>query len=162
MGVFFSGRELINIAVGIERNGAVFYDSLADSTRDAAVQGTYKYLADKEKEHIGIFQNMLGSVGDYQPPETLTEEYDSYLKALTDSLVFTDDQVAREIARKVNSDIEAIQIALGAEKDSILFYSEIREFVRMPDRDVVNKIIEEEKSHVRQLSDLKKDLSKRG
>jgi rubrerythrin len=162
MGVFFSGRELINIAVGIERNGAVFYDSLADSTRDAAVQGTYKYLADKEKEHIGIFQNMLGSVGDYQPPETLTEEYDSYLKALTDSLVFTDDQVAREIARKVNSDIEAIQIALGAEKDSILFYSEIRELVRMPDRDVVNKIIEEEKSHVRQLSDLKKDLSKRG
>ena len=162
MGVFFSGRELINIAVGIERNGAVFYDSLADSTRDAAVQGTYKYLADKEKEHIGIFRNMLGSVGDYQPPETLTEEYDSYLKALTDSLVFTDDQVAREIARKVNSDIEAIQIALGAEKDSILFYSEIRDLVRMPDRDVVNKIIEEEKSHVRQLSDLKKDLSKRG
>ena len=162
MGVFFSGRELINIAVGIERNGAVFYDSLADSTRDAAVQGTYKYLADKEKEHIGIFQNMLGSVGDYQPPETLTEEYDSYLKALTDSLVFTDDQVAREIARKVNSDIEAIQIALGAEKDSILFYSEIRDLVRMPDHDVVNKIIEEEKSHVRQLSDLKKDLSKRG
>ncbi len=161
MGVFFSGRELINIAVGIERNGAVFYDSLADSTRDVAVQGTYKYLADKEKEHIGIFQNMLGSVGDYQPPETLTEEYDSYLKALTDSLVFTDDQVAREIARKVNSDIEAIQIALGAEKDSILFYSEIRDLVRMPDRDVVNKIIEEEKSHVRQLSDLKKDLSKR-
>ena len=162
MGVFFSGRELINIAVGIERNGAVFYDSLADSTRDAAVQGTYKYLADKEKEHIGIFRNMLGSVGDYQPPETLTEEYDSYLKALTDSLVFTDDQVAREIARKVNSDIEAIQIALGAEKDSILFYSEIRDLVRMPDRDVVNRIIEEEKSHVRQLSDLKKDLSKRG
>jgi len=161
MGVFFSGRELINIAVGIERNGAVFYDSLVDSTGDITVQGTYKYLADKEREHIGIFQNMLGSVGDYQPPETFTEEYDSYLKALIDSFVFTDDQVAREMARKVSSDVEAIQIALGAEKDSILFYSEMRDLVRMPDRDVVSKIIEEERSHLRQLSDLKKDLSKR-
>lgn len=161
MGVFFSGRELINIAVGIERNGAVFYDSLVDSTGDITVQGTYKYLADKEREHIGIFQNMLSSVGDYQPPEAFTEEYDSYLKALIDSFVFTDDQVAREMARKVSSDVEAIQIALGAEKDSILFYSEMRDLVRMPDRDVVSKIIEEERSHLRQLSDLKKDLSKR-
>jgi len=65
------------------------------------------------------------------------------------------------MARKVSSDIEAIQIALGAEKDSILFYSEMRDLVRMPDRDVVSKIIEEERSHLRQLSDLKKDLSKR-
>jgi rubrerythrin len=65
------------------------------------------------------------------------------------------------MARKVSSDVEAIQIALGAEKDSILFYSEMRDLVRMPDRDVVSKIIEEERSHLRQLSDLKKDLSKR-
>ncbi len=162
MGVFFLGRELINIALGIERNGAVFYDSLADSTTDVTVKGTYKYLADKEREHIGIFQNMLGSLGDYQPPEILTEEYDSYLRALTDSFVFTDDQVAREMARKVESDVEAIQIALGAEKDSILFYSEMRGLVRTSDRDVVNKIIEEEKSHLRQLSDLKESLGKRG
>ena len=105
---------------------------------------------------------MLGSLGDYQPPEILTEEYDSYLRALTDSFVFTDDQVAREMARKVESDVEAIQIALGAEKDSILFYSEMRGLVRTSDRDVVNKIIEEEKSHLRRLSDLKKSLGKRG
>lgn len=159
MGIFFSGRELINTALGIERNGAVFYDSLVDSTRDVTVQGTYKYLADMEREHIKIFQNMLGSVGDYQPPETLTEEYDSYLKALIDSFVFTDDQIAHDMARKVSSDVEAIQIALGAEKDSILFYSEMRDLVRTSDREVVNKIIEEEKSHMRQLSDLKKSLS---
>ncbi len=118
MGIFFTGKELVEIAIGIERNGAIFYDSLVNSTQDVMVRGAYKYLADKEREHIEVFHNMLGSVGEYQPPETHTEEYALYLKALVDSAVFTDDQVARAMAQKVSSDAEAIQIALGAEKDS--------------------------------------------
>jgi rubrerythrin len=160
-GIFFFGRELIGVAIGIERNGAAFYDSLANLTRDEMARGAYKYLADKEREHIEIFQNMLGSVGEYQPPETYTEEYDLYLKALVDSAVFSDDQVAREMAQKAGSDAEAIQIGLRAEKDSILFYSEMRDLVRRSDREVIDKIIEEERSHLRQLSDLKKSLSQR-
>ena len=30
MGIMFSGNELIDIAVGIEKNGAVYYDTLAE------------------------------------------------------------------------------------------------------------------------------------
>ncbi|MEE8470783.1 MAG: ferritin family protein [Dehalococcoidia bacterium] len=160
MGIFFSGSELIDVAVGIERNGAVFYDSLANSTKDSAIRGIYKDLADREREHIEIFQDMRGSAGDYQPQETYTEEYESYLKALIDSNVFKDTNTATEMAAKVNSDLEAIQIGLGAEKDSILFYIEMRDMIRRSERDVVSKVIEEEKSHVRQLMDLRKSLTK--
>ena len=159
MGVFFSGKELVNIAVGIERNGAAFYYSLANSAKDLAIRGAYQYLSDKETEHIEVFRSLLATMGDYEPPETHTEEYRSYLEALIDSLVFTDDEAVRELAEKVGSDAEAIQIGLGAEKDSILFYSEMLEFVRSSDRDVVDRIIQEEKSHLRQLIDLKRSLS---
>src|SRR4030042_3467704 len=151
MGILISGSELAQIAIGIERSGAAFYDSLAKSARDATALGVYKSLADKEREHIQIFQGVLNQLGDYRPPDTYTEEYDLYLKALVDSAVFSDDKVAREMAQKAGSDAEAIQIGLGAEKDSILFYSEIRDLVRRPDREVINKVIEEEKSHLRQL-----------
>jgi rubrerythrin len=161
MGVFFSGRELIDIAIGIERNGAAFYHSLAKSTGNEIAKGAYQYLAGEELKHIEVFQSMLGSVADYRPPETYTEEYDLYLRALIDSRVFTDDQTAYEMAQRVTSDAEAIQIALGAEKDSILFYSEVRELIRRSDRELINKIIEEERSHLRQLSELKGSLSKR-
>jgi len=160
MGVFFSGKELIGIAIGIEKNGVAFYDSLASSAKDVTAQDTYKYLADREREHIQIFQNMLGSVGDYQPPETYTEEYARYLRGLVDSAVFADDKVAREMAEKVTSTAEAIQIGLRAEKDSILFYLEMQNLVRSSDRGVVNKIIEEERSHVRQLLSLRHSLGK--
>lgn len=159
MGIFFSGSELVQIAIGIERNGAAFYDSLVNSTKDLRARGAYKSLADKEREHMETFQNMLGLVGEYQPSETHTEEDALYLKALVDSTIFSDDQVAREIAQKVESDAEAIQIALSAEKDSILFYSEMRDLVRRSDREVVDKITEEERSHLRELSDLNKSLS---
>ncbi len=160
MGVLFSGRELIDIAIGIERNGAAFYHSLAKSTGNEIAKGAYQYLAGEELKHIQIFQSMLGSVADYRPPDTYTEEYDLYLRALIDSRVFTDDQTAYEMAQRVNSDAEAIHIALGAEKDSILFYSEVRDLVRRSDRELIDKIIEEERSHLRQLSELKGSLIK--
>jgi len=161
MSVLFSGGELINIAIGIERNGLAFYKSLLKGEKDVMARGAYKYLADMEQQHLKTFQGMLNAVGEYGHPEIYTEEYDLYLKALIDSAVFTDDQAAREMAENVRSSAEAIQIALGAEKDSILFYYEMRNLVRERDQETVDKIIEEEKSHMRQLSDLKKGLAKR-
>src|SRR4030042_1529159 len=115
MGILISGSELAQIAIGIERSGAAFYDSLAKSARDATARGVYKSLADKEREHIKIFQNMLSQVGDYQPPDTYTEEYDLYLKALVDSAVFSDDKISREMAREVGGAAEALQTGTGGE-----------------------------------------------
>lgn len=158
MGVFISGRELVEIAIGIERNGAAFYDSLAESSKETKIRDMYKHLADNERNHIETFQNMLNQVGDYKPPETYTEEYDLYMRALVDSSVFKDDQAAREMAQKVTAEIEAIQIGLSAEKDSILFYTEMRELVQRSGRNVMDRIIEEERTHLKQLSDLKKRL----
>jgi len=156
--MFFSGKELIDIAIGIERRGAAFYDTLVDSTKDEKAKDIYRTLAGQERQHMEIFRNMLGSVGDYSTPETYSEEYDAYLKALVDSTIFPDDQVVQEMAKKVGSDAEAVQIAIGAEKESILFYKEIRDVVRRTDSEVVNKIIEEERSHLRRLSEVKKGL----
>lgn len=159
MGILLSGRELVEIAIGIERNGITFYDSLAKSTEAVKASDLYKYLAGKEKEHLKLFQNMIDLVGDYQLPEMYTEEYDRYLKALIDSTVFSDEQGALQRAQKVTTEAEAIQIGLGAEKDSILFYSEMRELVHGSERDVIDQIIEEEKTHLARLSDLMRNLN---
>ena len=157
----FTSSELIEVALGIERNGAAYYSSLAESATDASLKDTYNHLADMEREHIKIFQKMLDSAGKYQLPYAgeAAEEYEQYLKALVDSTVFTDDKVARQMAQKAASPAEAIQLALGAEKDSILFYSEMRDLVPKQDRPSIDKIINEEKSHMRQLSSLKRKFA---
>ena len=156
----FSGSELVDVAIGIERNGIVYYSALAELTTDASLKDTYNYLANMECTHLEIFQKMLDSVGRYQPTYAgeNEEEYELYLKALIDSSVFPNDEVARQMARKVSGPAEAIQVALGVEKDSVLFYSEMRDLVPEQERPIINRIINEEKSHIRQLSALKKQF----
>jgi rubrerythrin len=161
MAVFTAG-ELFEIAVGIERNGVAYYDSLSQLAGDPELKRTYEQLARMEKLHAGQFQEMRAKAGVSGPvvPEPDEAEYGAYLKALIDSSVFTDDKVARELARRASGPAEALQLALGAEKDSILFYSAMRDLVPRFDRDAVDSIIREERQHISELSALKHRYSK--
>lgn len=159
MSISFSGSELINIAIGIERRGIAFYETMVKSTKNAVARDVFRHLADMERNHVQIFQDMLGEADKYQPPETYAGEYAAYLQALVDSAVFTDDMVTSEMATRVESDIEAVELAISAEKDSILFYYGMKDVMPERAQPMVNKIIAEEKEHLRQLSELKRKLA---
>ena len=159
MSISFSGSELINIAIDIERRGIAFYDTMTRSTDNDAAHDAFQNLADMEREHMLIFQGMLGEADKHQSPETYTEEYTAYLNALIDNAVFTDDLVDSQMATQADSDIGVVELAISAEKDSILFYYEMKETMPRQAQPTVNRIITEEKLHLRQLSELKKQLA---
>ena len=159
MSISFSGSELINIAIGIERRGIAFYDIMTKSTENAVTRDVFQCLVGMEREHIKIFQDMLSEADKYETPETYAGEYEAYLQALVDSAVFTDDLATSEMASQVDSDIKAIELGISAEKDSILFYYNMKELMGQRAQAAVNKIITEEKSHLRQLSELRKKLA---
>ena len=159
MSISFSVSELINTAIGIERRGTIFYDIMAKSTENAAASDIFRYLADMERQHTAIFQEMLGEADKYQPVETYAGEHAAYLQTLVDSAIFTDDLVTSEMATQAESDIEALELAISAEKDSILFYYEMRDIMPSQGRSTVDKIIAEEKAHLNQLSELKKKVA---
>jgi len=158
MAVFFSGSELLEIAMGIERNGMAFYQALADKTAKRDIKDIYNYLAGEEKKHLDTFQGMSDSLGLVKPPETYTEEYMLYLKSLVDSAVFSNVTEAQQKAGKMSDEIEALDTGIQAEKDSILFYTELQNLVMERDSKVVLNIVDEEKKHLRQLSELKRGL----
>lgn len=159
MSISFSGSELINIAIGIERRGIAFYEVMGRSTKNAVARDVFQYLADMERHHVRVFQDMLGEADKYQLPETHAGEYTAYLQALVDSAVFTDDMVTSEMATRAESDIETLELAVSAEKDSILFYYEMKDIMPERAQPTVNRIIAEEKAHLRQLSELKRKLA---
>jgi rubrerythrin len=159
MSIAFSGSELVNIAIGIERSGVIFYDTLVKSTKNVATRDVFQNLADVEREHIQIFQNILTEAEKYQIPEAYAAEYAAYLQALVDNAVFTDDFITSELATKASSDIVALELAINAEKDTILFYYGMKEITPKSALSTLNKIITEEKRHLRQLSELKKRLT---
>ena len=159
MSIAFSMGELINIAIGIERRGITFYDIMAKSTDNEIARRVFYSLAGMEREHIKIFQDMLGKADHFQPAGTATEEYIGYLQALVDSAVFTDDAITSEMATQADSDIKAVELGINAEKDSILFYYQMRDIMPQPALPMINRIIAEEKAHLQQLSEIKKKLA---
>ena len=67
--------------------------------------------------------------------------------------------VTSEMATQADSDIKALELGISAEKDSILFYYEMRDIMPQRAHPTINKIIAEEKSHLIELSRLKKKLT---
>ncbi len=160
MSIVFSSRELINIAISIERRGITFYDIMARSTDNEMARDVFQSLADMEREHIQIFQGMLDEADKYKLAETAAEEeYAGYLQALVDNAIFTDDMITSEMATQADSDIKAVELGISAEKDSILFYYQMKDVMPQPALTMINRIITEEKSHLRQLSEIKKRLT---
>jgi len=73
--------------------------------------------------------------------------------------VFTDDLITSELATQADSDAEAMELAISAEKDSILFYYEMSEIMPRRAQPTVNRILAEEKSHLAELTASKKQLA---
>ena len=159
MSIALSKGELFNIAIGIERQGIAFYDTMARSAGNTATSEIFQYLADMERRHLQLFQDMLSETGDSKVSEDYSEEQAGYLKGLVESAVFSDEMALSETLNHAESDISALETAISAEKDSILFYYEMRDIIQSNTRQSINQIISEEKLHLRQLSELKNRLS---
>ena len=158
MSIAFSPAELFNIAVAVERRGAAFYDTLARSSQNDAVRQSFLAMAAMEHQHIQTFQKLLTAA-----PKTFgegfeDEEYGAYFKALVDSAVFNDDLATSELVTKVDSDKEAVEIGIDAEKDSILFYEQLQDIMAGDAAESIGKIISEEKEHLRRLVEIKAKL----
>ncbi len=158
MGKFFAGSEIVEMGIRIEKNGRDFYLAVGDRNRKS--RELFRYLAKEEEKHIAVFQGLLAKVEKYEPPETYPGEYFAYLSALADDYVFTRKNQGAVMAAKVKNETGAVNLGIGFEKDSILFYLEMKRLVPEYDRRTVEALISQEREHLRRLVELKKKLKK--
>jgi rubrerythrin len=155
MGNIFSGSEIMEIGVQIEKNGRDFYSTLAIQSKDPKTRDIFKFLAGEEEKHITVFQRILSSIAKYEPPEAYPGEYFAYMSALAAESIFTKKDKGKEIAGKIKNDKEAIDIGIGAEKDSIIFYEGMKKAVPEYDQKVIDEVIAQEEGHLKQLLESK-------
>ena len=157
MALEFSAGEVFEMACQIERNGAAFYRSAAETVRDAARKQKLLDLATMEDEHLAKFTAMLN---DLSAKERIESVYDpdnvaaQYLRALADTRVFNVSEDPRETLTGNESLENILLTAIGLEKDSIIFYLGICELV--PEKlgnAQMDDIIREEMGHIVLLSD---------
>jgi len=156
MADIFSGSELLEIAVEIEKNGRDFYNTLIEKSKNTEVREMFKYLSREEERHITVFKDMLGKIGNYKPASINAEDYYAYMNLLASEHVFTRKDKGKEFASKAATDIAAIDMGIGFEKDSIVFYQGMKKAVPHKEEKIVDEIISEEQEHLKQLLDFKK------
>src|SRR3989338_2306833 len=159
MGNIFAGSEIVEIGIQIEKNGRDFYNTLEKKSKNQRASEMFKYLAGEEEKHIKIFQEILDKTEKYEPIGLYADEYFAYMNALASEYVFTKEDKGEEIAKTIESDKEAVNMGIGFEKDSIIFYEGMKKAVPEYDLKIVDELIMQEQNHLSILSDLNKSLT---
>lgn len=158
MGNIFAGSEVVEIGIQIEKNGRDFYSVLATQSKSTKAKDIFKYLAEQEEKHIVVFQGILDKTDKYEPQGLDVDQYYAYMNALASESVFTQKDKGKELAQKVKNDKEAIDIGIGAEKDSMVFYEGIKKVVPGYGQELIDEVIIQEQGHLKQLLDLKRSF----
>jgi len=151
MAFCFNVDEMLKMAEKIERNGAAFYRAAAEQATDDAIRGRLVELAEMEDGHVALFAKMRGELS---AEETASKTYDpesevgQYLDAMADAGVFHQDaEPAALVAGKSTRQI--LEMALGFEKDSILFYLGLQSSLcNVANKERLDAVLKEEMSHV--------------
>lgn len=153
-------RRFWNLLFRLKKNGQFFYWEIAKKFKnDKNIKDTFEFLADEEIEHQKTFEAMLNKLEDYQPPESYPGEYFAYLRAYANEHIFTSKTQREEQLWAVKTKIDALDLGITAEKDSILYYTEMKDFIPTYSQKDLEKITEEERNHFMKLMKLKEQGS---
>ncbi len=158
MGNIFAGSEIVELGIQIEKNGRDFYSALAKKSKNQKSAEVFKYLSGEEEKHIKAFADMLNKTEKYEPSGLDADEYFAYMNALASEYIFTRKDKGEEIAKTVRNDLEAVDMGMGFEKDSIVFYEGMKKVMPEYDVKVVGELIIQEQNHLKQLASLKTSL----
>lgn len=160
MSIKFNADEIFEIAQQMERNGSKFYRRTAECAAASDHKQRLIELAAMEDGHEKTFSAMRAELTPEEREPTVFDpdnEAALYLQAMADGYVFDVKTDACERLTGNEKMEEILQIAIGLEKDSIVFYSGLRDLV--PERlgkEWVDQIIKQELGHV---ADLSKELA---
>jgi rubrerythrin len=147
-----TGDEIIEIATRLEESGEAFYNAAAEKATTPGVKALFEELALQEQYHRRAFQQMGRDVVELALTPDQWDQFQAYTGALLENHFFANPENALNIAAEAQDEGEALQAALGFEKETLLFFHELRDAVRGPGKQTVNRIIQEEKRHIQRLS----------
>lgn len=151
----YSTREVVEMAIQTERTGYAFYTDMMEKFKDdQGLRDIFERLAQQEEHHEDVFRKLLSKVSENEPEGW--EEAQSYFRAIVESEFFLGKHKALPDMNGVKTVRDAVNFAINFEKETALFFLALKDAVK--ERDVVEEIINEEKSHIRWLTRYRESL----
>jgi len=156
----YSIDEIMEMAVQTEKLGYQFYTLMSEKfKKNEGLAKLFTTLASKEKIHEKTFTDLREMVAKKGPEPVEWEEVSNYMRAFVESEFFLGKGKALPSLDHVKTDQSAVNFALGFEKETLLYFFELRSLVK--EKEVVDEIINEEKSHIRWLDAFRTGLIKK-
>jgi rubrerythrin len=152
-------EDIRQIAIQIEQNGEQTYRSAARRSVHREMAKILDWMADEEHRHGKWFKSMPTEArelpGEYLEMAALGR---SLLREMVEGKTFSLDGKRLDGAENA---IAILSQSLGFEEDTILFYDMLKSFVENEhDAAQLERIIDEERGHVKVLQDLMDNLLK--
>ncbi len=152
MSITFNAFEIFEMAEEIERNGAKYYREAAEKASDKKTKRMLLDMAAMEDEHLKTFVEMRKELsGREKEPMIFDPDNQAamYLQVMADARGM-EGRIGPTTKLTGNETIkEILDIAVNSEKDSVVFYLNLKGLVPVKaGRDKVEEIIIEELSHI--------------
>jgi rubrerythrin len=159
MPIFNSPVEVIEMAVKTEQTGQKFYSQVAKKTKSKILAQLFNFLASEELKHEKTYKKLYNIIKD--DPRAMPYNLDEmglYLQAITDSKFFLSSDKALNSISKVKTPKALLDYAIQFEKETMLFYLEILNMINEKNKPIVDRIIIQEKHHIRKLTSMKQEV----
>ncbi|RJQ47255.1 MAG: hypothetical protein C4538_05415 [Nitrospiraceae bacterium] len=151
----YSIQEVVEQAVQTERLGYDFYTRMSGKFgEDAKLKKLFETLAAKELQHEMKFSELKKTVPDNIVDET--GEASAFLRAVAESEFFLGKNKSLVSLEHLNAGADAVRFAIGFERETLLYYYGLKDV--LGEDAILNEIINEEKSHIRWLAEMRQSL----
>lgn len=153
---YLSDDEALKVAMNVEKQGIDLYKKMSDVVKDPDTSKLLSWLSEEEKKHFQMFKEADEKIlsGPKSRPLEINEEISAYLRSLVDTGIFSHlSEFSPDQVKELNQ-VQALKLAIGVEKDSILFYDEAQKYSTNPSgKKTFGEIMQEERRHLIKLAD---------
>jgi rubrerythrin len=161
---YLNEDEVYRVGMCIEEAGLDFYTKMAEKADDQATKRVFRRLAKDEKQHLAFFESLelKTAKGMGSAPVEHDADTSKYVCSLVDGGIFSNLGRMEDLARRKFNPEKALELALQVEKDAVLYYTEALAATRKRStKQALTRLIDEEKSHVVQISTRLENLRKK-
>lgn len=156
MSMIFNMAEVVDIGIEKEKARRDFYRAAAQASPAGEAKELFKKLAGWEEEHVRKFQEIRARLDEKEPPESYPGEEVKYMRALVADQLYREAS-PEKMAREAKTPRAAIDRGIEFEKDAILFFRSLGIFLTADRREIIDRLVGEEKSHLVYLLELRKN-----
>jgi rubrerythrin len=151
--------SVIDFAMQAEKEGVGFYTKAANMFKDNNLRALFMKLAKEEAKHLEEFINLKEKALKKGIEECFKSvEVGEYLEAVAREGIFPKGEGMIKKLEAVKTVEEACKIALQAERNSILLYTELVRLSKdKAQRKILERLLDEEKSHLVRITSLRAD-----